>query len=56
MFGEDYVPNGQQCNAEACVNLDDYDDNSWCNLSFINFLDVPNVCDVFTYVLIILVA
>jgi len=28
MFGEDYLPNGQQCNAEAWVNLDDYDDSS----------------------------
>lgn len=56
MSGENYVPNGQQCNAKAWVYLDDYDDNSWCKLSFINLLDVPNVCDVLTYVLIVLVA
>jgi hypothetical protein len=56
MSSEDYVPNGQQCNVEAWVNLDDYHDNSWCNVSFINLLDVPNVCDVLTYVLIVLIA
>jgi len=56
MFGEDYVPNGQQCNVEAWVNLGDYDDSSWCNLSVINLLDVPNVCNVLIYFLIVLVA
>jgi hypothetical protein len=56
MSSEDYVPNVQQCNVEAWVNLDDHDDNSWYNLSFTKFLDVPNVCDVLTYVLIVLVA